>query len=60
MRLFSSHRHVEVPEPDLIVPLVWRYEVSDDDGESWRLEDDVDVLASDCLRRGNWFAPPLN
>jgi hypothetical protein len=59
MRLFHSRRDVDAPEPDPI-NLVWTYEVSEDDGESWRPETEEEARNPNFLRRGNWSAPPLN
>lgn len=58
MRLFSSHR--DAPELDDNVTLLWRYEVSEDDGKTWQLETDRDADSAYVLRRGTWVAPPVN
>jgi hypothetical protein len=60
MRLFHSRRDVEAFGPDEIVNLVWRYEVSEDDGDSWRPENELEPRNPAALRRGCWVAPPLN
>jgi hypothetical protein len=39
---------------------VWRYEVSEDDGDSWRPENELEPRNPAALRRGCWVAPPLN
>lgn len=60
MRLFPPRQRAEQIESEHIVHLLWRYEVSEDGGESWRPEVDGDERSPDVLRRGNWVAPPLN
>jgi len=59
MRLFSSDRDDGSLEGEEVINLLWRYEVSDDDGKTWRPETER-VDGAYCLRRGNWIAPPLN
>jgi hypothetical protein len=59
MRLFQSRRDIEASEPEETVNLVWVYEVSEDDGESWRPEAEQEPRNPNFLRRGNWSAPPL-
>jgi len=60
MRLFSS-RHDDTPAlADDMINLLWRYEVSDDDGKTWRPETDRVDDGSYVLRRGNWVEPQLN
>lgn len=61
MRLFSSHRDDSSAEPEeVLVNLLWRYEVSDDGGKSWRPEAEREDQDCYVLRRGNWVAPPIN
>ena len=60
MRLFSS-RHDDTPaEPEDMIHLLWRYEVSDDGGKTWRPEAERENEDCYVLRRGNWVAPHLN
>lgn len=60
MRLFSSQYDDASAEPEDIINLLWRYEVSEDGGKTWFPE--AERADEDCyvLRRGNWVAPPLN
>jgi hypothetical protein len=60
MRLFSSRHDEASLEPEDMINLLWRYEVSDDGGKTWQPE--ADREGEDCylLRRGNWVEPQLN
>lgn len=60
MRLFFSQHHDAPAEPEDMVNLLWRYEVSDDGGKTWSPESERE--GEDCylLRRGNWVASHLN
>ena len=60
MRLFSSDRDDGSLEVEEVINLLWRYEVSDDDGKTWRPETERLDDGSYVLRRGNWVAPALN
>lgn len=60
MRLFSNRQTADVPEPEQIVNLLWRYEVSEDEGKTWRPETERVDDGSYVLRRGTWVAPSLN
>lgn len=57
MRFFTRD---DPAEPEEMINLLWRYEISEDGGENWRPECDEDVRSPDILRRGYWLAPPLN
>ncbi|MEZ5958988.1 MAG: hypothetical protein R3C30_00985 [Hyphomonadaceae bacterium] len=60
MRLFPSQRDGGLPEPEEAIILLWRYEVSDDGGKTWRPE--AERADDECyvLRRGTWVAPAPN
>lgn len=60
MRLFSNRQTADVPEPEQVINLLWRYEVSEDEGKTWRPEAERVDDGSYVLRRGNWVAPSLN
>lgn len=60
MRLFSSDRDDGSLEVGEVVNLLWRYEISDDDGKTWRPETEQADDGSYFLRRGNWVVPTLN
>lgn len=60
MRLFFPRHDDTAFEPDDIVNLLWRYEVSEDGGKTWRPEAEQEPADCYVLRRGNWVAPPLN
>jgi hypothetical protein len=60
MRLFASQREDASAEPEDIINLLWRYEVSEDGGKTWYPEIDRADESSYVLRRGNWVAAPLN
>lgn len=60
MRLFSSNRDDGSFEVEEVIHLLWQYEVSHDDGKTWRPEAEHQDDGSYYLRRGNWVAPPLN
>ena len=60
MRWFSSDRDDGSLEVEEVINLLWRYEVSDDDGKTWRPETERLDDGSYVLRRGNWVAPALN
>jgi hypothetical protein len=57
MRLFSHRPTTDVPEPEQVINLLWRYEVSEDGGKSWYPEDERADAKRYVLRRGNWVAP---
>jgi hypothetical protein len=60
MRLFASHRDDGSFEVEEVINLLWRYEVSEDGGKTWRPEAERGDTECYVLRRGNWVAPPLN
>ena len=60
MRWFSSDRDDGSLEVEEVINLLWRYEVSDDDGKTWRPETERLDDGAYVLRRGNWVAPALN
>lgn len=60
MRLFSSQRDNIPAEPEDVINLLWRYEVSADGGKTWRPEAEHEDADCYVLRRGNWIAPALN
>lgn len=60
MRLFSSDRDDGSLEAEEVINLLWQYEVSDDDGKTWRPEGERVDDGTYCLRRRNWVAPALN
>lgn len=60
MRLFSHRQTAEVPQPEQVVNLLWRYEVSEDGGKTWLPEDEHADAECYVLRRGNWVAPAPN
>ena len=51
---FSSPKRAPAPEPVDIVSLIWCYEVSEDDGETWHREAPGDENRTEILRRGAW------
>lgn len=60
MRYSSSDRDAGSLEVEEVVNLLWRYEISDDDGKIWRSETERVDDGSYFLRRGNWVEPSLN
>lgn len=56
MRLFSSDRDEGSVEGEKVVNLLWRYEVSEDGGKTWRPEAEREDTDSYVLRRGTWVA----
>lgn len=60
MRLFSNRQTAEVSEPEQVINLLWRYEVSEDGGKTWYPEDERTDEGCYVLRRGAWVSPPLN
>jgi hypothetical protein len=61
MRKFQFVRLTQLmgPKPEQIAGLLWRYEVSEDGGKSWRPEVDGEAPTRlDSLRRGSWVYPP--
>jgi len=60
MRLFSAPRDDTSFEPEEIINLLWRYEVSADGGKTWCPETDMEDDDCYVLRRGNWVAPAPN
>ena len=60
MRLFSNRQTADVPEPEQVINLLWRYEISEDGGKSWYPEDERVDAECYVLRRGNWVSPALN
>lgn len=60
MRLFSSPHDDLASEPEDVINLLWRYEVSEDGGKTWYPEAEREHDECYVLRRGNWVAPQLN